>query len=167
MTRSQHTAWLKRVGVMMAEDVRAEIVASVLEVAVNEGDQIDAAVVVLESMKTEIPVLAEAAERSARWRYRWASFRPATLSRWSVVDSHSCPLGDLLAEHTCAAGQQRGGNQFCMRWSGSGRLFADLSFADYSDVVRRDDGVLRVAQCRPNTADGGAYRRGRHRRRRQ
>ena len=28
-------------GVMMAEDVRAEIVASVLEVGVHEGDQID------------------------------------------------------------------------------------------------------------------------------
>ena len=33
------TGWLTN-GVMMAEDVRAEIVASVLEVVVNEGDQI-------------------------------------------------------------------------------------------------------------------------------
>ncbi|TDM23304.1 biotin/lipoyl-binding carrier protein, partial [Macrococcoides caseolyticum] len=41
----------------------AEIVASVLEVVVNEGDQIDKGdvVVLLESMKMEIPVLAEAA----------------------------------------------------------------------------------------------------------
>jgi acetyl-CoA carboxylase biotin carboxyl carrier protein len=45
----------------MAEDVRAEIVATVLEVVVNEGDQIGAGdtVVLLESMKMEIPVLAE------------------------------------------------------------------------------------------------------------
>jgi acetyl-CoA carboxylase biotin carboxyl carrier protein len=45
----------------MAEDVRAEIVASVLEVVVNEGDQIGEGdtLVLLESMKMEIPVLAE------------------------------------------------------------------------------------------------------------
>jgi acetyl-CoA carboxylase biotin carboxyl carrier protein len=45
----------------MAEDVRAEIVASVLEVVVSEGDQINEGdtVVLLESMKMEIPVLAE------------------------------------------------------------------------------------------------------------
>ncbi len=47
----------------MAEDVRAEIVASVLEVVVHEGDQIGAGdtLVLLESMKMEIPVLAEVA----------------------------------------------------------------------------------------------------------
>jgi len=46
----------------MAEDVRAEIVASVLEVVVSEGDEINEGdtVVLLESMKMEIPVLAEA-----------------------------------------------------------------------------------------------------------
>ena len=45
----------------MAEDVRAEIVASVLEVVVSKGDQIGPGdtVVLLESMKMEIPVLAE------------------------------------------------------------------------------------------------------------
>ncbi len=50
-------------GVKMAEDVRAEIVASVLEVVVNEGDSIGEGdtVVLLESMKMEIPVLAESA----------------------------------------------------------------------------------------------------------
>jgi len=49
--------------VKMAEDVRAEIVASVLEVVVSEGDDINEGdtVVLLESMKMEIPVLAEAA----------------------------------------------------------------------------------------------------------
>jgi acetyl-CoA carboxylase biotin carboxyl carrier protein len=47
----------------MAEDVRAEIVASVLEVVVNEGDQIGEGdtLVLLESMKMEIPVLADVA----------------------------------------------------------------------------------------------------------
>ena len=45
----------------MAEDVRAEIVASVLEVMVSKGDKIGAGdiLVLLESMKMEIPVLAE------------------------------------------------------------------------------------------------------------
>ena len=45
----------------MAEDVRAEIVASVLEVVVTKGDQISAGdtLVLLESMKMEIPVMAE------------------------------------------------------------------------------------------------------------
>jgi biotin carboxyl carrier protein len=48
-------------GVLMAEDVRAEIVASVLEVVVTEGDEIGEGdtLVLLESMKMEIPVLAE------------------------------------------------------------------------------------------------------------
>ena len=47
----------------MAEDVRAEIVASVLEVVVSEGDQIGEGdtLVLLESMKMEIPVIAERA----------------------------------------------------------------------------------------------------------
>ena len=51
--------------VKMAEDVRAEIVASVLEVVVNEGDQIGEGdtLVLLESMKMEIPVIAEVAGR--------------------------------------------------------------------------------------------------------
>lgn len=45
----------------MAEEVRAEIVASVLEVVVGRGDQIGPGdiLVLLESMKMEIPVLAE------------------------------------------------------------------------------------------------------------
>lgn len=47
----------------MAEDVRAEIVASVLEVVAREGDDIKEGetLVLLESMKMEIPVLAEVA----------------------------------------------------------------------------------------------------------
>lgn len=45
----------------MAEDVRAEIVASVLEVVVTKGDRIGVGdtLVLLESMKMEIPVLSE------------------------------------------------------------------------------------------------------------
>ena len=45
----------------MAEDVRAEIVASVLEVVVSTGDRIGVGdtLVLLESMKMEIPVIAE------------------------------------------------------------------------------------------------------------
>ena len=45
----------------MAEEIKAEIVANVLNVLVHEGDAIadGDTVVLLESMKMEIPVLAE------------------------------------------------------------------------------------------------------------
>ena len=45
----------------MAEVVRAEMVANVLQVLVGPGDEVapGGAVVVMESMKMEIPVLAE------------------------------------------------------------------------------------------------------------
>lgn len=71
-------------GVMMSEEVRAEIVASVLEVVVNEGDQIGQGdvVVLLESMKMEIPVLAEVA---------------GTISQVSVAVGDVIQAGDLIA----------------------------------------------------------------------
>ena|SRR5690349_18346558 len=71
-------------GVKMAEDVRAEIVASVLEVVVNKGDQINAGdtLVLLESMKMEIPVLAEVA---------------GTISEVSVSVGDVIQAGDLIA----------------------------------------------------------------------
>lgn len=49
----------------MAEEIRAEMVANVISVLVGEGDAVEAAqaVVILESMKMEIPVLAEAGGR--------------------------------------------------------------------------------------------------------
>ncbi|SDT22798.1 biotin/lipoyl-binding carrier protein [Actinopolymorpha singaporensis] len=49
----------------MAEQVRAEMVANVFEVAVQSGDSVLAGqtLLVLESMKMEIPVLAEYAGR--------------------------------------------------------------------------------------------------------
>jgi acetyl-CoA carboxylase biotin carboxyl carrier protein len=67
---------------MMAEDVRAEIVASVLEVVVSEGDQIGEGdtLVLLESMK--IPVLAEVA---------------GTVSKVSVAVGDVIQAGDLIA----------------------------------------------------------------------
>lgn len=47
----------------MAEDVRAEMVSTVFEIVVSEGDTVahGDTLVVLESMKMEIPVLAEIA----------------------------------------------------------------------------------------------------------
>ena len=68
----------------MAEDVRAEIVASVLEVVVHEGDQISEGdtLVLLESMKMEIPVLAEVA---------------GTVSKVSVAVGDVIQAGDLIA----------------------------------------------------------------------
>ena len=70
--------------VKMAEDVRAEIVASVLEVVVNEGDQIGEGdtLVLLESMKMEIPVIAEVA---------------GTISKVSVSVGDVIQAGDLIA----------------------------------------------------------------------
>ncbi len=71
-------------GVKMAEDVRAEIVASVLEVVVVEGDQIGEGdtLVLLESMKMEIPVIAEVA---------------GTVSKVSVSVGDVIQAGDLIA----------------------------------------------------------------------
>lgn len=70
--------------VKMAEDVRAEIVASVLEVVVHEGDQISEGdtVVLLESMKMEIPVLAESA---------------GTVTKVAVQVGDVIQAGDLIA----------------------------------------------------------------------
>ena len=47
----------------MAEEVRAEMVANVWKVVVSAGDEIAGGdtIVILESMKMEIPVLAESA----------------------------------------------------------------------------------------------------------
>jgi acetyl-CoA carboxylase biotin carboxyl carrier protein len=68
----------------MAEDVLAEIVASVLEVVVSEGDHIDegATLVLLESMKMEIPVLAEVA---------------GTITKVNVSVGDVIQAGDLIA----------------------------------------------------------------------
>ena len=68
----------------MAEDVRAEIVASVLEVVVSEGDQIGEGdtLVLLESMKMEIPVLAEG---------------PGVVTKLHVAEGDVIQEGDLIA----------------------------------------------------------------------
>ena len=68
----------------MAEDVRAEIVASVLEVMVSKGDRIGAGdiLVLLESMKMEIPVLAEGG---------------GTVTEVSVAVGDVIQAGDLIA----------------------------------------------------------------------
>ena len=68
----------------MAEDVRAEIVASVLEVVVSKGDRIGAGdiLVLLESMKMEIPVLAEVG---------------GTITEVSVAVGDVIQAGDLIA----------------------------------------------------------------------
>ena len=68
----------------MAEDVRAEIVASVLEVVVSKVDRIGAGdiLVLLESMKMEIPVLAETG---------------GTVTEVSVAVGDVIQAGDLIA----------------------------------------------------------------------
>ena len=67
----------------MAE-VRAEMVANVWKVVAAEGDQVDDGdtLVILESMKMEIPVLAETA---------------GTLSTLAVAEGDVVQEGDLIA----------------------------------------------------------------------
>ena len=67
----------------MAE-IRAEMVANVWKVLVSEGDQVDDGdtLVILESMKMEIPVLAEVA---------------GTVSKVSVSVGDVIQAGDLIA----------------------------------------------------------------------
>jgi acetyl-CoA carboxylase biotin carboxyl carrier protein len=68
----------------MAEEIRAEIVANVMKVVAREGRPLDDGdtVVILESMKMEIPVLTESA---------------GTLSRIAVHEGDVVQEGDLLA----------------------------------------------------------------------
>ena len=68
----------------MAE-VRAEMVANVWKVVAAEGDQVDDGdtLVILESMKMEIPVLAEAA---------------GTVTAMHVAEGDVVQEGDLIAE---------------------------------------------------------------------
>jgi len=56
-------------------EVRAEMVANVWKVVAAAGDTVadGDTLVILESMKMEIPVLAEAAERSPGWPSRRAT----------------------------------------------------------------------------------------------
>ena len=70
-------------GACVAE-IRAEMVANVWKVVAAEGQQIAAGdtVVILESMKMEIPVLAE---------------DPGTLSKLNVAEGDVIQEGDLIA----------------------------------------------------------------------
>lgn len=69
----------------MAEEVRAEMVANVWKVLVSEGDQVadGDTLVILESMKMEIPVLAEV---------------DGTVTSVAVAEGGVVQEGDLIAE---------------------------------------------------------------------
>jgi len=69
----------------MAEEVRAEMVANVWKVLVSEGDTVadGDTLVILESMKMEIPVLAEV---------------DGTVSKVAVAEGGLVQEGDLIAE---------------------------------------------------------------------
>ena len=64
-------------------DVRADMVANVMEIYVSEGDQINVGdtIVLLESMKMEIPVIAE---------------EPGEVARIAVAVGDVVQEGDLL-----------------------------------------------------------------------
>jgi acetyl-CoA carboxylase biotin carboxyl carrier protein len=68
----------------MAEEIRAEIVANVLNVMVSEGDTIEEGdtLVLLESMKMEIPVVAEVS---------------GPISKVAVKEGDVVQEGDLIA----------------------------------------------------------------------
>lgn len=68
----------------MAEEVRAEMVANVWKIVVAEGDDVEDGdtLVILESMKMEIPVLAEVSGK---------------VSRLGVVEGDVVQEGDLIA----------------------------------------------------------------------
>ena len=65
-------------------EVRAEMVANVWQVVASEGDEVadGDTLVILESMKMEIPVLAEA---------------PGTLTKLAVAEGDVVQEGDLIA----------------------------------------------------------------------
>lgn len=68
----------------MAEEIRAEMVANVWKVVASVGDQVadGDTLVILESMKMEIPVVAEA---------------DGTLSQLAVAEGDVVQEGDLIA----------------------------------------------------------------------
>lgn len=72
-------------GKRMAEEVRAEMVANVWKVLVAEGDTVadGDTLVILESMKMEIPVIAEV---------------DGTVSKVAVQEGGLVQEGDLIAE---------------------------------------------------------------------
>ena len=68
----------------MAEEIRAEMVANVWKVVKAAGDEVDEGdtLVILESMKMEIPVIAEA---------------PGVIARIAVDEGDVVQEGDLIA----------------------------------------------------------------------
>ncbi len=68
----------------MAEDIRAEMVANVWKVVVSEGDSVQDGdtLVILESMKMEIPVVAETS---------------GTVTKLAVSEGDVVQEGDLIA----------------------------------------------------------------------
>ena len=68
----------------MAEEVRAEMVANVWKVVVNQGDSVEEGdtLVILESMKMEIPVVAESG---------------GTVSELKVAEGDVVQEGDVIA----------------------------------------------------------------------
>jgi biotin carboxyl carrier protein len=68
----------------MADEIRAEMVANVWKVVATEGDQVadGDTLVILESMKMEIPVIAES---------------DGTLTRLAVAEGDVVQEGDLIA----------------------------------------------------------------------
>ena len=71
-------------GVPVADEIRAEMVANVAKIMVAEGDEVaeGATLVILESMKMEIPVLTE---------------QPGRVREVAVAEGDVIQEGDLIA----------------------------------------------------------------------
>lgn len=82
--QGDHLVRRRRERVRMAEDVRAEMVSTVFQIVAAVGDQVGAgdALVILESMKMEIPVVAE---------------EPGVVSSIDVEVGDVIQQGDLIA----------------------------------------------------------------------
>ena len=87
-TLGRYTCWdneaERRGGRSMTEEIRAEMVANVWRIVVAEGDAVSDGdtLVILESMKMEIPVLSEVA---------------GTVSKLAVAEGDVVQQGDLIA----------------------------------------------------------------------
>ncbi|MBX6354577.1 MAG: biotin/lipoyl-binding carrier protein [Micromonosporaceae bacterium] len=76
--------WTRRGGPAVAEEIRAEMVANVWKVVASPGDSVSEGdtLVILESMKMEIPVVAES---------------DGTVARLAVNEGDVVQEGDLIA----------------------------------------------------------------------
>ncbi len=134
---------------VMAEDVRARSWPAFSSRCCQRGDQIDKGdvVVLLESMKMEIPSWPKLPERSAGGGIggRCHSGRRPYRGNQLIVDSHSCPHSVICSPDTV----RRAARWTCMRWSRVCYRLVVCRLPDVGSPRRRV--LVCIAQYRPNT----------------